>query len=353
MIGFGELTFAYPWVLWGLVALPLLAAWRLVPRWRGRRTGTFLFSRASILVDQRPTWRTICAPLPDLLVIAALALGLIALARPQKAIAQEVDVDGIDIYLALDMSGSMRAIDMSMGEIRALARRGQEPPNRFEGAISTLKRFVSSRAHDRIGMIVFARADYLQFPLTLDYNTILSMLDRLKLGDIDEGGTAIGNAIGRAIKGMMESEAETRIVILITDGDRRGGNISPRRAAEWAAEREIKVFPILMGREGAALIPAGKNLLSGHTTYREREFPVNPALLQEIADKTGGEFFKATDAEGLEQRLHEILDRFERTRVQDTSHVDYQERYHPWLVWAIAMMAAQFALRHTLLRKFP
>lgn len=348
-----DVQFAYPLVLLGLILIPALAVWRFLPSIRDRRVGTFLFSQFKILADQPRTWRTILAPLPDVMMLTALALAIVALARPQAIMAEEVEVEGIDIYLALDMSGSMRAIDVPPDELEALARRGKEAPNRFESAVETLKEFTLSRKFDRIGMVVFAREAYLQFPLTLDYNTILSMLDRLRLGDIDEGGTAIGNALGRAIAGLKESEADTKIVILITDGDRRGGNISPRQAAGIAADVGIKIFPILVGRDGATLVPVGRNPLSGRISYQRREFPVNPALLKEIAQTTDGEYFRAADRDGLREKLHEILDRFDRTRIKDATNVEYQELYHGWLRWALALIAAQFLLRYTLFRKFP
>ena len=349
----GGTTFAYPWVLLGLILIPLLAVWRFWPSIRRRHVGTFLFSQFQLLAKHPRTWRTVLLPLPDILLLVALGLAIVGLARPQAILAEEVEVEGIDIYLALDMSGSMRAIDQDLDGVRRLANQGRRPQNRFEYAVDTLKDFVKSRAFDRIGMVVFAKDAYLQFPLTLDYNTILGMLDRLRLGDIDEGGTAIGNALGRAIAGLKDSEAKTRIVILITDGDRRGGNISPRQAAKIAADTGIKIFPILVGREGPTLVPAGRNFLTGQFSYQQREYPINPELLREIASTTDGEYFRVTDAEGLREGLHQILDRFERSRVQDNTSVDYRELYHQWVLWALLLVAFQSVLRHTLLRKFP
>ena len=329
------------------------ALWRLWPKWRQRATGAFLFSRFDLLAQQKKTLKSRLHLLPDVLLLLAMGLLIVALARPQSMSAQEVEVEGVDIYLALDMSGSMRAIDLDRGELQGYMRRGEEPPDRFDEAVLRLKQFIESRTYDRIGMVVFAKDAYLQFPLTLDYNTILGMLERLNLGDIDQEGTAIGNALGRALGGLKDSEAKTKIIILITDGDRRGGNISPKKAAESAKALGVKIFPILTGKAGATLIPTGRHPLSGRVAYQEREFPVNPDLLKEIATISGGEYFRATDARGLEQGLHEILDRFERTRVKDSTRVEYQEHFAPWVVWALALLALQFLLRHTLLRKFP
>ena len=345
--------FAYPWVLLGLLLVPALAVYLYLPRLRRARRGTFVFPGASILAGNKRGWRRYLEPVPDGLKLLAFALIVVALARPQAVSPEEVEVEGIDIYLVLDMSGSMLAIDLEPAELRALQRRGEQPLNRFDSAIETLKGFVESRTYDRLGMVVFARDAYLQFPLTLDRSTILTMLDRLRLGDIDWGGTAIGNAVGRAVAGLKESEAETKILILITDGDRRGGNISPKQAAAMAEKLGIRIYPILVGKEGTTLVPAGRDLFSGRTSYQRMEFPVNPELLQEMAATTGGRYYRAADGEGLRQDLHEILDEFERSRITDASNVDRRELFGSFVVAALLLLALQFALQYTLLRTFP
>lgn len=345
--------FAYPWVLWFLAILPALAFYQYAPKLRARRQGTFLFSQFTLAQMHGQTWRVKLARLPDALKLLAIALLIIAAARPQAVTAEDVEVEGIDIYLALDMSGSMQAIDMSPQEINRLSRLSKQPDNRFDSAIGTLKDFVKSRQYDRIGMVVFGEDAYLQFPLTLDYNTILNMLDRLRLGDVDPNGTAIGNALGRALVGLLESDTKTKLIILITDGDRRGGNISPKRAAEMAKKANVKIFPILVGKEGTTLVPLGQSLRNGKVNYQQRQFPINPELLKEIATLTGGEYYRAADAKELREDLHVILDKFERSRIKDASNVEYEELYQRYLWWAVALLVAQFVLSHTLLRRFP
>lgn len=345
--------FEYPWALLLLLIVPGLVAWHFMPKLRRRHVAAVTFSGASLFKGRRLGAKRFLEPLPDALLLVALTLVIFALARPQSVEADEIDVEGIDIYLALDMSGSMRAIDMDLSEVQALERRGQRPLNRFEEAISTLKDFVNSRDHDRMGMVVFARDAFLQFPLTLDRRTILSMLDRLRLGDVDEGGTAIGNAIGRGVMGLKDSDARSKILILITDGDRRGGNISPKQATDMAAKLGIKIFPILVGKDGVTLYPAGRDMFTNATHYQQTEFPVNPQLLQEIADGSQGKFYRATDGKGLREDLHAILDEFERTRIRDTTSVDPEELFRPLALWAMALIALQAVLRHTLLRRFP
>ncbi len=159
--------------------------------------------------------------------------------------------------------------------------------------------------------------------------------------------------MGRAVAGLKESEAKTKILILITDGDRRGGNISPRQATAMAQKLGIRIYPILVGKEGMTLVPAGRDLFSGRTTYQRMEFPVNPELLQEMAETTGGRYYRAADGEALREDLHEILDEFERSRITDASNVEKRELFRPFVVAALLLLFAQFALQYTILRSFP
>lgn len=346
--------FAYWGVLIGVgVLVPAILFFLYAKRWRDRRESTFIFSAASLIADHHPGWKARLDPFLKLLPIAALILLGIALARPQTQRPDEVDVEGIDIYLALDMSGSMTAIDLDKSELRELLRVGKQPENRFESAVDTLRGFIKTRRWDRIGMVVFAKDSFLQFPLTLDRSTILNMLGRLKLGDIDEGGTAIGNALGRSVSGLKDSDAKTKIVILITDGDRRGGNISPNQATEMAKQFGIKIYPILVGRDGNALVPRGRDMFSNQITYGETRFPVNPKLLKEIAQNTGGTYYRATDKKGLQEDLHEILDEFEKSRIRDATNVDPNEGFRPFVILALLLVAIATILQNTLFRKFP
>ncbi|MBA2662402.1 MAG: VWA domain-containing protein [Bradymonadaceae bacterium] len=346
-------AFAYPWVLVALLIVPALAFFRFAPRFRRARQGTFLFSQASFLKTQPRSFRHYLMPLLDVLTLAAIALVIFALARPQTTEFEEVDVEGIDIFVALDMSGSMRAIDLDEQEVRRLERLGKEPVNRFDSAVQTLRDFVKSREHDRIGIVLFAREAFLHFPLTLDHNMVAQSLDHLRLADIDEAGTAIGNALGRSIAGLAESTADTKILILITDGDRRGGNISPQQAAEMAKKLGIVVYPILVGRDGLAMVPVGRDIFSGRTSYRKVEFPIDPALLEEIAQITDGRYFRAQDGASMRDDLKTILDEYDRSRLEDISNVEHRELYRPLVFWALLLLSAQFLLRHTLCRTYP
>ncbi|MEL6180974.1 MAG: VWA domain-containing protein [Myxococcota bacterium] len=346
-----EGPFDYPWVLVALVLLPLLG-W-LMARNTKQRSGTMMYSRTRLFKEIDTSPRTLLAQLLPWTRLVALALIIIACARPISTQVEDAQVEGIDIYVALDLSGSMQAVDVSDAELNDYQRRGKEPPNRFEVARDVLTQFVRTRRVDRIGMVVFARDAFLQFPLTLDYNTILTQLAQLELGDIDGAGTAIGNALGRSVAGLKDSDARTRLAIIITDGDRRGGNISPKQAATFASELGIKVFPILVGKEGKTRVPVGRNLLTQQLTYRYQEYPVNPELLEEIATMTGGQFYRAADRKALEGNLHKILDEFERSRIQDLSNVSRTELFGPLVALAILLLVLEMMLTYLVVRPFP
>lgn len=345
--------FAHPWVLAFLIFIPPLAAWALLPRLRRKRTPTFLFSTTHRLIGGLAGPRLLLFAIIDILFIAALALLIIAMARPQSVEYLPTEVEGIDIFIAFDMSGSMRAVDADEAAVQSMIRRGSRPKTRFEQAKDTLQEFIASRPNDRIGIVLFARDAFLQFPLTLDHGLLTEGIGDLELGDIDAEGTAIGNAVGRSLAGLRHSDAETRLVILITDGDRRGGNISPMQAAEMAKEMQIPVYAILVGREGSTLVEAGRNPFTGMPIYRHGEFPVAPELLQEMSEATGGQFFRANDAVSMAEDLHAIFDEYDKSLLEDKGRRRQTERYHNFLLGALMLLSLHFLGRHTFCRSFP
>lgn len=286
--------------------------------------------------------------------LLALALLIVACARPQLEEFDRRAVEGIDMFLLLDMSGSMRAVDLTPAEAAEVqGATGRRPLSRFEHAIATLKRVVAGRERDRIGMVVFARDAFLQFPLTLDYGTIQTLLDRLRLDAIDSSATAIGNAIGLGVRGLMSSEANSRAMILITDGKQQGGNISPLRAAEIAQEEGILLYTILVGREGPALVPTNFRNGDGSIRYRQEDYPVDPDLLAQMAEATGGAFYRAEEPEELERDLNDILDRLERSQMNDVSSVLEQELYDRFVALALLLFALEALLRFAYVRRLP
>lgn len=331
-----------------LAALLFALAWRR----RGARPG-LLFPGAR-LRDLRLTWRARLAHAPLALRGLALALGLAALARPQVPQEETAEVEGIDIVVAFDMSGSMTTVDIAAEQLVALQNEGKSPKDRFEIATDVLKGFIESRRYDRVSLVVFGKEAFLQFPLTLDYGVMLKVLDGMRLGDIDGAGTAIGNALAMCLARLQESEAKSRLVILLTDGEDNGSNISPRELAQEAKRRGVPVFPILVGTDDQSWQPSDTvDVFTGQRRYQRVDNPVNPTLLKEIAELTGGRFYRASDPESLRSDLHDILDAFEKSRLVDYAVAERTELF-PWLVWAaLAALLLELALSQVALRRFP
>lgn len=327
----------HPGALLLLLAGPLLL---LAARLERSRAPRLLFPRAAALRAARGPLSRL-GWLPAALLAAALALAAVALARPRAraAVPEEVAVEGIDIVVALDLSTSMRALDF-------------EPVNRIFVAKQVLKDFIARRTHDRIGLVVFAADAYTQAPLTLDGAVLRDLVDRIEVGRIEDG-TAIGNAIATAANRLRESDARSKVVILLTDGDSNAGQVSPLEAARAAAALSIKVFPILVGRGGLVPYPAGLDA-SGRPVYRQVDLPVNPELLRRIAEITGGSYVNATDRASLARGLDDVLDRLERSRLLAARVATRREELFPRLLLpAFLLAAASLLLGATRLRPFP
>ncbi len=355
-----EMDFAYPWVLWSLLGLLVVAGWQI---WRAKRAqGSVRFSALQWVAQGGRGWRRSLLWLSPACRLLALALVLVALARPQNATERQMHAEGIDIMLVLDMSGSMEAVDMAAHEVQHLVGRGVNPENRYDIAIAVLKSFVHERAErcrglgaqvprcDRLGMVVFGPEAFLEFPLTLDYEAIQRVLDYRQLGDIDGSGTAIGNAVARAVAALRHSDARQKAIVMITDGDRRGGHISPAQSVEMAQHFRIPLFPILVGKEGVALIAVGSGR---ERRYREVEFPINPDLLKEMASQTGGAYYRSEQMAEVQRDLHDILDRFEVSAVEDSVVVFTDEHYAPFTLGALALLTLSVLLGFLLIRRFP
>ena len=332
------LQLARPWALLLLAFLPLAVLalaleLRRAPRLRHPRALALAAAGRGLVA--RTWW------LPQALVVAALALSVLALARPQsrQREPERRSVEGIDIVIALDLSTSMRAADF-------------KPVDRITVAKEVLKDFIGRRTSDRIGLVVFAGDAYTQAPLTLDYQILRSLVDRLQIGVIEDG-TAIGNALATAVNRLRESDAKSKVVILITDGDSNAGQISPREAAAIARTLGIRVFPILVGTGGVVPYPVGVDLF-GQPVYQPMPFAVNPALLREIAQITGGTSATAGDKAELERGLQAVLDRMEKTRIfESTASSRVVEAFPRLLEPAFWLAALGLLLGLTRWRSFP
>jgi len=331
-------AFHNPEFLWGLLLVPVLLGWA----WRERRSRAVLrFSAAHVLARQGRGLRTYMLPLLPFMRVFAVAAAVVALARPQSRDARVRDssVEGIDIVVALDLSTSMEA-----GDFR--------PQNRLHVAKEVLAEFITSRVNDRIGLVVFAGAAYTQAPLTLDYGVLKEVLRQLRTRVLEDG-TAIGDSLATSLNRLRDSEAKSRVVVLITDGDNNAGKIAPMDAAGMARSLNIPIYTILVGKGGKVPFPQGTDLF-GNTVWRETEIPINPELLQDIADQTGGEYYRATDPESLKQGLQKVLDSLERSKLMEGgATANHREDYHPYLLLAFGLAALELLLRSTFLRVFP
>ena len=322
------MQFASPLWLLGLLAVPALA-WAL---WRPRREAPGV--RYSLGGDAAALGTTGWArlrKLPDGLLLAALALGLLGLARPQERDASiERSTEGIDIVLALDVSTSMTAEDFV--------------PNRFEAAKAVAAEFVRGRESDRIGLVVFAAQAYTQAPLTLDYPFLLTMLQEVRMGLIEDG-TAIGTALATATARLRDSEAASKVVILLTDGQNNRGQVDPKTAAEAAAALGVKVYAVGVGGDGLA---SRNGPFGGLGPAPE----VDEGALRQVAETTGGRYFRATDAQALRQ-IYDSISELERTEIEETVLLDVEERY-PLFLWpALACLLLAVGLSTTRLRQVP
>lgn len=326
-------SFKSPWALLLLVAIPF-AIW-ITLGLGNKRKPVLSFSSVGLLSRLKRGPFSLLSPLPAILRIVALLLIVLALTRPQtRDRGGRVEVDGIDIVLALDMSNSMEATDLI--------------PNRLDAAKNVIDRFIRRRKSDRIGLVVFGKDAYTQCPLTLDYSVLRTMLAELKINMIDGTGTAIGNALGVSLARLRKSDAKSKVVILLTDGDNNAGNIMPKQAARYASAMKVKVFTILMGpaKDRVHRDALGRPIRIG------RQYPVNPKLLEEIAAATGGKAYLATDRRALEERFERILGELDKTTRRDVASV-FQDAYRPFVVIALLLLFFEALLRLTRLREFP
>ena len=327
-----------PRALWLLAALPLAAA---LVFWRRRRRASLKFPTAAALAAAGRGWRTRLTFVPPTLQLVALGLAIVALARPQLAVAdtRKRTTQGIDVVIALDLSQSMEAADLR--------------PDRLHAAKAVLTRFLQSRQNDRVALVTFAGDAYTQVPLTLDYDVVQSVVAELRTGVLADG-TAIGDALGVALDRLRGSTAKSRAVVLITDGDNNAGRLAPADAAAIARDMHVPVYPILIGTGGRVPVPTGRRALDGRREYEEVDMPVNPQLLRDIARATGGQFYRATDGAALAAGLKSALDAMPRTLLSDGGHAPRpREAFGGLLAGALALLGAEALLRRTLLAVSP
>lgn len=296
--------------------------------------------------------RTRLRDMPGMLRGASLALALLALGRPQSVLRGESsDERGIDMVVVLDMSYSMRAL-MEADEAVAKQQRAQAKRlTRLATAREVILDFIARRKSDRIGVVVFGRAAYILSPPTLDKSLLSTLVSKMELGLVDGGGTAIGDAVGTAVARLRRSNARSKAVILLTDGDSNAGAITPEYAAHLAQAQGVRVYTVQIGNGDDVDVEDGVDLFGQPKTHREH-YPVNPELLRKVASETGGDAFVATDRKGLEQSFHQILDKLEKTRFE--AQAATMEDLFPFLVVpAVALLALEALVRLLVVRRFP
>jgi len=336
-----------------LIALPYFV-WRMTLGADARVPRLGLPTLAPLALGPRG-WRAPLRDAPGVLRGAALALAVLALGRPQSVLRGETEEEkGIDIVLVLDLSGSMAAVmDSSSSELvpGPDSRMPRHRPTRIDVAKDVLIDFVRRRKTDRIGVVVFAKQAFVLSPPTLDYGLIASLVSRIELGVIDRSKTAIGDAVGTAVARMRRSDARSKAVVLLTDGDSNEGVISPEYSARLAQKEGVRVYTVQIGNGDDVDVQTGTDLF-GQPMYARQRFPVNPELLRAIAHDTGGEAFIATDKPGLENSMHSILDHLEKTKFE--SQASAMEDLFPFLlVPAVVLIALEALVRLAVVRRFP
>jgi Ca-activated chloride channel family protein len=300
-------------------------------------------------------WRAPLRDLPGVLRGAALVLAVLALGRPQSLLRGESREErGIDIVLVLDLSGSMRALMDAPSSSLTPGAAGRDPRHRatrLDVAKDVLIDFVRRRRTDRIGVVVFAQQAFVLSPPTLDYALIASLVSKIELGVIDGSQTAIGDALGTAVARMRKSDARSKAVVLLTDGDSNAGIIAPEYAAHLAQKEGVRTYTIQIGNGDDVDVEVGTDLF-GQPVYQRQRFPVNPELLRTIAHDTSGEAFIATDRSGLEKSMHTILDRLEKTKFEARA-AEMEDLFPLVLIPAVVLLALEALVRLVLVRRFP
>lgn len=323
-----EISFANPEFFWLLLLVPLMIAWYIFRQ--KRLYGTVkIFSLKSVSPSSLGTFRHLFI----VLRIIAISLLIVAIARPQTSLSwQDVTTEGIDIAIAMDISGSMLSKDFK--------------PNRIEASKEVAMKFISERPNDRIGLVIYAGESFTQCPLTSDHDVLLNLIGSIENGMIEDG-TAIGMGLATAVNRLKDSEAKSKVVILLTDGSNNKGSIPPITAAEIAKEFGVRVYTIGIGTNGMAPTPFQDN--TGRIHYEYREVKIDEKSLKEIAKIANGQYFRATNKKKLEG-IYQEIDKLEKSKIEVTDYKKKSERFLPFALLAGILLLIEFLLRNTLFK---
>ncbi len=334
-MNWSNFEFHNPEFLWLLIAIPLLAVWYFFVRKKDAAVLTIpsvkgFNAGGSILPKLKP--------LLYVFRLLALAFLFVALARPQNvAVSTKIKANrGIDIVMAIDVSASMLARDLK--------------PNRLEALKGVATNFINRRPNDRIGIVVYAGESFTQTPITSDKGIVKRTISGIKWGQL-EGGTAIGMGLGSAVNRLKESEAKSKVIILLTDGVNNSGFVDPKTATELAKELGIKVYTIGIGTNGMADFPYSKDPRTGQLQFRKQQVEIDEKLLQYIADETEGQYFRATNNTKL-QAIYDEIDKLEKTKIEEFKYTNFDEKYRIFVFFAGGLLLLEFLLRNTLFRSF-
>lgn len=334
MENLGITKFADPGLLWLLAVIPLMIAYYVYRCMQGG--ASIRISTVAGIGRGSRTIRYYLRHIPFVLRCCALALLVVAVARPQSSeFGSESTTEGIDIMLAIDASGSMLARDFT--------------PDRMEAAKETAAQFIVDRPNDRIGIAVFAGESYTQSPLTTDKRTLQMLVTQIRSGLVDDG-TAIGNGLATAVNRLRESDAHSKVIILLTDGVNNAGQIAPLTAAEIAKTYGIRVYTIGVGTHGTAPMPYYDRF--GRTVFMDAPVEIDEKILTDIAAMTGGEYFRATDNNSLRE-VYERINQLEKTKIETNEFTKYHELFAHYALLALALLVLEFIVRRLVLRRIP
>ncbi|MDR9416105.1 MAG: VWA domain-containing protein [Gracilimonas sp.] len=325
------MEFANPQWFWAFLVLPFIIGYYLYSYFTDRNS-SFTFSSLNLLNDLPGNWKAHIHWFQAILMWAGIGFLIVALARPQERLTTvERNAEGIDIVLVLDLSTSMRAEDLK--------------PNRFEAARQVAKDFVDKRQSDRIGLVTFAMKSFTVVPPTLDYRLLKNLVDDLEMGIIEDG-TAIGMGIATAINRLKDSNAESKVIILLTDGQNNAGEVDPVTAADLASTYGIKIYTIGAGTRGTAPYPIQDPIFGRR--YQNVQVNIDEDMLTRVAEITNGRYFRATDSQEL-QNIYTEIDELEKTEVEELIYTDYEDLYERYLALALGFFVISFILKKTVL----
>ena len=327
-----EMSFANPDFLWLLIALPVIIGWYIYKNIF--RFNSLLISTPALFNGYKPGLKSYLQHIPFLLRCIAIAALIIALARPQsKHSWQDVRTEGIDIVLAMDISGSMLAKDLK--------------PDRLEASKAVATKFIENRPDDRIGLVIFSGESFTQCPLTTDHTVLKNLFSSVKTGMVEDG-TALGMGLATAVSRLKDSKAKSKVVILLTDGVNNSGSIAPELAADLALPFGIRIYTIGVGTKGMAYSPVAI-YPNGQYAYDYVKVDIDEAVLKKISDATGGKYFRATDNAKL-KAIYAEIDKMEKSIIEEKQYSRKAELFHPLAIVAFALLLLEFLLKNTVFK---